>query len=287
MNAAIRAMLDRYSCKTKADFENALKEIIQEVALVGLWRSKFFDHAAFYGGTALRILFGLDRFSEDLDFTLLQTEPKFDLNPHLRAIEAELAGFGLHMEVTQKTKSRDSAVQSAFLKGNTLEHLIEIGVPRSLLNKKSDELIKIKLELDTDPPPLFDTTTHFLENPTPCAVRVVTESDLFAGKMHAILCREWKNRIKGRDWYDLIWYVQRKVPLNLTHLESRMRQSGHYADKGELTKQKFQHLLNEKIDKVNFDEAKKDVLPFIKSLHSLDLWSPEFFKHLASKIIYV
>lgn len=283
MNQAILAMLDKYKCRTKSDFENALKEIIQEVALVGLWRSKFFDHAAFYGGTALRILYELDRFSEDLDFTLLKPHKTFDLNPFLKAIETELSAFGLHMEVLKKSKSVDNQIQSAFLKGNTLKHLIEIGVPKNLLKNKSDELIKIKLELDTDPPPAFDTTTHFLLNPTPCSVRVVIEEDLFAGKMHALLCREWKTRVKGRDWYDLIWYVQRKVPLNLRHLEARMQQSGHLKEK--LTPASFRERLKDRIATIHFNEAKKDVLPFIKSIHSLDLWGKDFFNSVADQIL--
>src|SRR5271168_5415411 len=104
MNPAILSMLDRYNCVSLQDYENALKEIMQEIALLGLWRSKFFEHTAFYGGTALRILYGLDRFSEDLDFSLLKQNKNFNLTPYLEAIKIELLGFGFSVTVEQKNK---------------------------------------------------------------------------------------------------------------------------------------------------------------------------------------
>lgn len=286
MNIAIKSMLQKYECKTAQDYENALKEIIQEVALVGLWRSKFFEYAAFYGGTALRILFELDRFSEDLDFTLLKPNSHFDFSPYLQAVKSELVAFGFNVEVQQKNKTQQSAVQSAFLKSNTLELLFQIGMPsHTIPNIGRGAQIKIKFEIDTDPPPDFSTGTHYLLNPVPCAIRVVAEQDLFAGKMHALLCRAWKNRVKGRDWYDLIWYISRQIPLNLHHLEMRMRQSGHF-NGATLDKNTFQTILREKIDSTNFEEAKKDILPFIKKASSLDLWSPIFFHQITKKISF-
>ncbi len=285
MNQAIQGMLQKYDCKTPQDYINALKEIIQEVALVGLWRSKFFDEVAFYGGTALRILFQLNRFSEDLDFTLMRSTQNFEMRPHLEAIKEELGSFGFQLEVAEKTKARTSAVQSAFLKGNTMTQLLQIGVPQQLFSGwHRHEQLKIKLEIDTDPPPGFDTTTHFLLQPIPCAIRVVAEQDLFAGKMHAILCRTWKNRVKGRDWYDLVWYVSKGIPIHLPHLEARMRQSGHYLESDGLSAEKFRQLLDEKINQVDFNDAKKDVAPFIRDPTNLDVWSKDFFHAVAKKI---
>lgn len=285
MNDAIHNMLKKYSCTSPQDYTNALKEIIQEVALVGLWRSKFFDEAAFYGGTALRILYNLDRFSEDLDFSLLAPNETFDLAPHLRAIQQELLAFGFHVDVTAKAKGKESAIQSAFLKGNTIEHLIEIGVPEKMLHSQHrDSSLKIKLEVDTDPPPQFETTTQYLLQPIPFFVRSFSEPDLFAGKIHALLCRSWKNRVKGRDWYDFVWYVAQGIPLHIKHLEMRLRQSGHYKAEAELTKIDVLKLLEKKIGTVDFREAKADVQPFVKDQTSLDLWSREFFNALARKV---
>lgn len=285
MNDAIHNMLKKYNCRTAQDYTNALKEIIQEVALVGLWRSKFFDEAAFYGGTALRILYNLDRFSEDLDFSLLNPNSQYDLTPHLKAIQKELLGFGFHVDVNTKAKSKDSAVQSAFLKGNTLEHLIEIGVSDKILHTQHrDSALKIKLEVDTDPPAHFTTTTQYLLQPIPFFVRTFSEPDLFAGKIHAILCRSWKNRVKGRDWYDLVWYIAQGIPLHIQHLEMRLRQSGHYTGKASLTKNDVIALLEKKIGTVDFRDAKADVTPFVKDPASLDLWSREFFNTLTRKL---
>lgn len=288
MNSVIQTMLKRYACKTEQDYTNALKEIIQEVALIGLWRAKFFEEAAFYGGTALRILFQLDRFSEDLDFTLLKRDAKFDLNGYLHAIKNELDAFGFNIHISQKNKTKLSAVQSAFLKGNTLEHLLEIGVPSHTFSKQhAEELIKIKLEVDTDPPPEFETTTHFLLQPISCAIRVVAEPDLFAGKMHALLCRDWKTRVKGRDWYDLLWYVAKGVPLNINHLEMRMRQSGHYSEKSKLTTDKTKQLLQDRIEAINLAQALQDVRPFVRDPETLSVWSKEFFQEVVKRIKFI
>ena len=285
MNSAIKMMLDRYKCSTRQDYVNALKEIIQEVALVGLWRSKFFEGAAFYGGTALRILFQLDRFSEDLDFTLLKPTPTFSLTPYLHAIQAELDAFGFSVNVMQKDKSNQSAIQSAFLKGNTLEHLLKVGIPSQIYGASHrEEILKIKLEVDTDPPPAFETTTRFLTLPIPCSVRVVAEGDLFAGKMHALLCRSWKSRVKGRDWYDLIWYVSKQIPLHLGHLEQRMRQSGHFSESDSLSEERLKDLIAKRIATISIDEAKEDILPFVRDPSVLAVWSPEFFTALAERI---
>lgn len=285
MDSAIKIMLDKYTCATRQDYTNALKEIIQEVALVGLWRSKFFEGAAFYGGTALRILYQLNRFSEDLDFTLLKAEPDFSLGPYLQAIQAELDAFGFSVEVLQKDKTTQSAIQSAFLKGNTQEHFLRVGVPTKVYGPAHrEEILKIKLEVDTDPPPAFETTTRFITLPIPCAIRVVAEPDLFAGKMHALLCRSWKTRVKGRDWFDFVWYVSKNVPVNLAHLEARMRQSGHYTEEGPLGEDALRRLIKERAASISMDDAKADILPFVKDPSVLSVWSPEFFGALTDQM---
>ena len=234
MNPAIASMLERYPRSSADDHVNALREILQEITLCGLWRAKFSEHAAFYGGTALRVLYGLDRFSEDIDFSLLAPADDFDLKPYCAAVEGELSSWGFPTTVEAKKKTARSAVESAFLKANTRQLLltIEAGEIASAIHGRRE--LKIKLEMDTDPPPGFSTETKFLLRPIPFSVKAYDPPSLLAGKMHAVLCRRWGTRVKGRDWYDLAWYVGRDTPLNLAHLEARMRQSGHFSGDGAL-----------------------------------------------------
>lgn len=288
MTTPFKTLLNRYSCTTKNDYVNAIHEIIQEVALVGLSRAKFFEHAAFYGGTALRILYGLDRFSEDLDFSLLQPDPHFDLSRFLESAEEELKGFGLHAKIEHKMKHPPSQVLSAFLKTNTLETFLLIDLPEEERKRViSNEQIKIKFEIDIDPPPEFETEMKFLLTPVPCSIKSYTLPDLFAGKMHALLFREWKVRVKGRDWYDLVWYISNSVPLHLKHLEARMRQSKHWTAKTALSPQAFQELLEEKVKKLSIGLAKDDILPFLRNPRTIEVWSQEFFLSLTSRISYL
>ena len=285
MNEAVARMLERYDNHSLEDHLQALREILQEIALLGLWRSKFFDKAAFYGGTALRILYGLDRFSEDMDFSLLTPMDDFDLSAYTTALQKELAAFGFDVRIHQRDKSAESAVQSAFLKANTLNQLLVIETSEELLKTvHRGQILKIKLEIDTDPPPEFETHTRYLLQPIPFAVRTYTLPDLFAGKMHAILCRRWKNRVKGRDWYDLVWYAANHPQLHLAHLEERMRQSGHWKDRQQLTPELFKQLLSQAVDKLVVDQARKEVEAFIRDQKSLAIWSQEFFQDIADRI---
>jgi predicted nucleotidyltransferase component of viral defense system len=285
MTATIETLLENYTPKTKNEYENALHEIMQEIALLGLWRAKFFEHAAFYGGTSLRILYGLNRFSEDLDFSLLKPDLQFDLVPFLRAVQEELEISGLAVKVETKLKHPEETMRSAFLKAGTLETFIRIGLDESLKRHiQSNEVIKIKLEIDLDPPPYFFTEVRQLVKPIPFSVRTYSPPDLFAGKMHALLCRPYKVRVKGRDWYDLIWYTAKKFPLHLAHLEARMRQSGHYTGTKEMTPSHFTELFREKIHQLNIDAAREDVRRFIKNPRSLDGWSKDLFLSLIPQI---
>ncbi len=287
MTTPFQHLLSRYSCRTKNDYVNAIHEIIQEIALVGLSRAKFFECAAFYGGTALRILYGLDRFSEDLDFSLLSPIPHFDLTPYLRSVEEELRGFGVHVTVEQKIKHPPSQILSAFLKTSTLETFLLIDLSEQDRPKVAlSEQLKIKFEIDVDPPSDFETEMKFLLSPIPHAVRTFTLPNLFAGKMHALLCRAWKVRVKGRDWYDLVWFIANGVPLHLGHLEARMRQSKHWEGVGPLTIKAFQQQLQEKIVSLQIDAAKSDILPFLRESRNVEIWSPQFFADLVARIVY-
>lgn len=285
MTSIIEEMLKNYRPKSKNEYQNAIQEIMQELALMGLWRAKFFEHAAFYGGTSLRILHGLNRFSEDLDFSLLKPDPSFDLHPFLNAIEEELEISGLQVSVEHKIKHPEESIRSAFLKTGTLETFIRIGLDEPLKKHvQSNEVIKIKLEIDIDPPPNFTTEVLYLTKPVPFSVRTYIPEDLFAGKMHELLCRPYKVRVKGRDWYDFIWYVNKGFRLHLAHLETRMRQSGHYSAEEALTTDAFKTLLEKKILELSLPAAKEDIKRFIQDPREVEGWATEFFLSLLPRI---
>jgi len=285
MHEAVTRMLAKYEPKSVDDSVRALREIIQEVALLGLWRAKFFEHAAFYGGTALRILYGLDRFSENLDFSLLAPSPDFNLARYTASLEEELQAFGFNVRVEMVDKVVESAVQSPFLKANTRNELLVIEAGEEFTGQVvAGQVLKVKIEVDTDPPPGFSTQTRYLLQPIPFAVRSYSLPDLFAGKMHAILFCKWKNRVKGRDWYDLVWYAANHPHLNLAHLEQRMRQTGHWSGEKKLSPAVFTDLLLKAIDRLDVNQARKDVAPFVKDQQMLALWSHDFFQDVASRI---
>ena len=285
MHEAIAGMMARYNCQSSTDYTNALREIMQEIALLGLWRSKFFEKAAFYGGTALRVLHGLDRYSEDMDFSLLAAAPDFNLGAYGRALEKELLAFGFEVSVQTKHKVHPGAVQSAFLKADTYHELLVVTTDEDIIREiPKGRVLKIKLEVDTNPPGGFDTESKFLLQPIPFSVRTYTLPCLFSGKMHAVLCRQWKTRVKGRDWYDLIWYVANNTPLDLGHLASRMRQSGHLPETHELTEDLLQQLLSKKIEALDLARARSDVEPFLRNVGALDVWSRAFFHDVRLRV---
>ncbi|MFA6434512.1 MAG: nucleotidyl transferase AbiEii/AbiGii toxin family protein [Elusimicrobiales bacterium] len=280
MNPAIEAMLSRYPRVSNADKLRALREILQETALLGLWRGKFFERAAFYGGTALRVLYGLDRFSEDMDFSLLKPDPDFRLEPYCGFIKDELRAFGFTAEMAVKQKAPGGHIKSAFLKANTLEQLLVIGME----GDREMPLTKIKIEIDADPPPRFKTEARLLLNPVPFNVKAFAPSSMFAGKMHALLCRGWKTRVKGRDWYDFVWFVGRRTPVDLRHLEQRMRQSGDWIEDGPLTEEALRDLLRRHIESVDVAQAKDDVSRFLTVPDAVAIWSKDFFLDVAGRV---
>lgn len=285
MHEAVARMLSKYECNNAQDYTHALREIMQEVALLGLWRSKFFEKTAFYGGTALRILYGLDRFSEDLDFSLISHMRDFDIDSYSLALEKELRAFGFDVRVEKKNKAIASPVQSAFLKANTFNELLVISTDEAIVQAvPRGQVLKIKLEVDTDPPSGFSTESKYLLQPIPFAVRTYTLPDLFAGKMHAVLCRNWQNRVKGRDWYDLVWYAANHPELHLAHLEQRMRQSGHWPESRVMDADAFRALLGDRIDSLDVEQARREVAPFVRYPEALEIWSREFFHDVGSRI---
>jgi len=285
MNEAVIKMMERYDPKTHQQADRALREILQEITLVGLWRARFFEHAAFYGGTALRILYGLDRFSEDLDFTLLDNKRPFDWQVFEKTVVEELFSYGFTVTFSEKKKERASDVQSAFLKTNTQHGLLQIGVKGTLSNQIHPEaLIRIKVEIDTDPILGFEVEPKYIQEPLLTSIKVVKESSLFAGKTHAALYRAWKHRIKGRDWYDLVWFLRRNVPMNRKYIEECMRANKELAPDEFLNEGKLKNLLKEKSMQINLSAAKEDVRPFLRDSSQLDLWTVDFFHHWIDKL---
>ena len=285
MNEAVRQILATYEIRSVEDSLRALREVMQEIALLGLWRSKFLENAAFYGGTALRVLYGLDRFSEDLDFSLLEKRKNFDLGDYSEALKRELASFGFAVEIESRPKPASAAIQSAFLKADTRTQMITVEFDKGLVQKvPRNQVLKIKLEIDVDPPPGFATEVRYLLRPVPFSVRTFSLPDLFAGKMHAVLCRGWKSRVKGRDWYDLVWFAAYHPELHLVHLEQRMRQTGHWQGPAPLTAGDLRVLLSNRIEKVDIDQIRREVERFVKDPAALAVWSKEFFLDVASRI---
>jgi hypothetical protein len=283
MHSAIEDMLSVYNCKTTEDYKNALKEIVQEIALLGLYRSGFYNKAAFYGGTALRIFHGSQRFSEDLDFSLVRPDAEFDLSAYTAFVKEELGSFGLNMTVEEKIKQNRSAVKSAFIKGGTQIHLLKItSVKPPVSGVHPDEQTRIKLEVDTNPPGNAGYEIKYRLTPVPYSVRLFDPGSLFAGKIHAILCRGWKSRVKGRDFYDYLWFLSKGTELNIRHLESRMVQSGHLSENEMLDKDKLMEFLQKRFAAVDFGQAGRDVVPFVKDPASLEIWSEEFFTSVSA-----
>lgn len=288
MNELIRKMLPSPLPATSGGLIVALREIMQSVALLGLWRAKFFNEAAFYGGTALRILYGLNRFSEDLDFSLLKTDTGFDFSRFKNALENECKAFGFDVRFETRPKTTITAIESAFLKANTYVQMLVVDAPEELLaGIHHQAVLKIKLEVDTNPPTGFNTEMKYVFSPLQFAVRTCDLPSLFAGKLHALLCRKWKNRVKGRDWYDFAWYVSNHPAVNIFHLEQRMRDSGHYNLSTRLDKSMVMQFIENAIDQLDVNLAREEVTPFFEDTRGLEIWSKDFFRDASRRIVFV
>ncbi len=278
MNNAVEAMLDRYHPNNNEERENAIKEIIQEIALAGLSRGGFFEKAAFYGGTCLRIFYGLNRFSEDLDFALIKKDPSFKLDDYFPALQKEFLSYGLDINIEAKNKEKETEVQSAFLKGNTLMLMMSF-FPKSEDAKKviSNQKIKIKFEIDIDNPVGGITEYKYQMLPSPYEIQVFDEATLFAGKIHAVLCRSYKYHVKGRDLYDYLYYLSKDSKFNLLYLENKLKNTGKIDENVHLSLGIVKDMLKDRFNNLDYESAKKDVSNFIEDKESLRLWKKEFF----------
>lgn len=271
MNELYEKMLSAYDQSTDTARRNAVYEVSQQIVLAGLADGGFFDKAAFYGGTCLRIFHGLNRFSEDMDFTLLKEDNSFYFEHYFQPIIDQFALVGRKVEINKKEKKIFGKVESAFLKDNTDVYDLSFQTEKS---------IRVKIEVDTIPPLKFTTEQRILLQPKSFMTRCVTLPDLFAGKMHALAFRVWKNRIKGRDWYDFEWYVRNGIPLDWNHLQERIRQFNGQ----EMTLEEFKTTLRERLSGTDINRVKEDVLPFLNNPGELDIWSNDYFLLLADQM---
>jgi predicted nucleotidyltransferase component of viral defense system len=274
MQTILNQMINEHEAVNINDQKNAIKEVIQEIVLCGLSRVGFFNEVAFYGGTALRIFCGLDRFSENLDFSLFSPNNNFSFDPYIPGLINELNAYGLKLEIDVNEKSKDSDIKSAFIKSNTKELMLKFypnHVNLNLIGK--NELVKVKFEVDTTPPMHASIEYKFRQLPIPYEVAIYDMPSLFAGKIHAVFCRAWKNRIKGRDLYDFNFYIARKTPVNLKHLNARLIDSGYIKEDENLSLDELKDKLKEKFNSIDYKTAKEDVVNFLKNPDKIAIWS--------------
>jgi len=279
----VQARLDACNCQSVREEENAIREIAQEIVLGGLSRAGFFKKAAFQGGTCLRILYGLERFSEDLDFVLMAQEKSFQLGKYLAALAEELRVYGFIFE-TAGREDAEKAVQKQFLKDDSLVRLITF---KHFKPGRDVRSVRIKIEIDTNPPGQGRVETKYHDYPFAYDVTVQDLPTLFASKFHALLCRGY---VKGRDWYDFLWYVCRKTGINFSHLTAAIDQIGPWKGKGIRT-DKIWCLkeLGSRIREIDWNKAKSDVMPFIKpkEVPSIEIWSTDFFLDRLEKLAQI
>lgn len=284
MKTILEQMVESYQPKNNEEKRNVVKEVMQEITLCALSKAGFFDVAAFYGGTALRIFYGLDCFSEDLDFSLMTKNQDFDLSTYVPTLKLLVQSFGLNVDVEIKHKTLDSAIQSAFLKGDTIEQFL-LFYPNDLVTGiNKNEKVKIKFEIDTMPAGLATYETKYRLLPMPYSIKLYDEASLFSEKIHAVICRSWKSRVKGRDLYDYVFYLTRNTRFNLEHLREKLMESHIISQEDKFDVDFVKTLLIVRFDEIDFNDAKKDVLPFIKDTSVLDIWSKEFFIAITSQL---
>ena len=275
----LRQRVEMHKPRTIQEEENAIKEVYQEIALSGLARSNFFKVAAFQGGACLRIFYRMNRFSEDLDFCLLHPNKSFTWEPFLDSVKNEFATFGIELEVSSQKKEED-AVRHATLKDSSFVRIFHL---RHNRNKAHKQKILIKFKVDTNPPEASGFETLYLDFPFPFSITVQNKFSLFAGKCHALLCRPY---VKGRDWYDFLWYVSNRTTINFSYLQSALVQTGHWNPSEVLDKEKFIALLEKKIKAIDWKKAANDVVPLLKTSDQevVPLWDQNLFLAYAHKL---
>lgn len=280
MIGLLRQRLQTYAAGNAVQEQQALKEILQELALYALWRGGFFEVAAFQGGTSLRILHGLPRFSEDLDFILLKPDPEFQWQPYFASLTDVLAQFGVRCELTERSRM-DQAVRQAMLKDNSMGRQLDL----SFFDASTPAKLKVKLEIDSNPPAGTGTSWQYLDFPLDFEVCAQDLPSNYALKLHALLCRPY---LKGRDWFDFAWYCKQKTQPNLPHLAHALNQTGPWQGQNlQVDIPWLASALHAKIKTINWPLAAQDVAPFLPAAEqvSLTLWSERFFADKVSRLV--
>lgn len=284
MNNIVSSMMEGYKPANTAEAKQAIREVLQEIVLAGLSKAGFFKKAAFYGGTSLRIYHGLDRFSEDLDFSLFEPDSAFSFVPYFSAIEYEAAANGFKVSLEEKKKTAETSTVSSFLRGNTREELLYVFPESAAFSVPHNEVTKIKIEADVNPPKGGSYERKYRLLPSPFECCLFDLPCLFAGKISALLCRGWKSRTKGRDLYDYLFYLRKGVKVNLPYLRERLIRSGYLKEEAPYTLSDLKKDLFMKFERIDYKVASQDVEPFIKNKSALALWGPDFFKALTEEL---
>ncbi|MFH1038935.1 MAG: nucleotidyl transferase AbiEii/AbiGii toxin family protein [PVC group bacterium] len=269
-----------YSPANALEQENVLAELLQHFVIASLSRARFYSQAGFHGGTCLRILYGMNRFSEDLDFLLKEPNPDFKWRPYLDRILSDCRDEGIHFEVRDRS-SEETAVKKAFIKTDSIGQILTLKLPFS---RHATRKVRIKLEIDTNPPAGSLFETRYIDFPLTAAITTQTLKSGFATKSHALLCREYT---KGRDWYDFLWYVSRKVVPDLALLGNALDQQGHWVGQGvRVTPEWYQATMKNRIETIDWDKARTDVMRFVvaREQESLALWGPDLFLHQLNRL---
>lgn len=285
MRSSIEEIVDKYNPKTIEELKAALREVLQSIVLIGLSRGGFFNKASFYGGTALRIFYGLNRYSEDLDFTLKEKDKNFNLEPYLKYVKEVALSYGLELEVTTKIKQVDTPIESAFAKLNTYQTFINLKFDANMSNRlHKDEVIKVKFEVDCNPALGFKTESRWVDLPEFASISVLDESSLFAGKLHAILCRTYKNNVKGRDYYDFLFYISKRVSPNLEYLKNKLIDTGTINEDDDFNIEILKEMLLEKFNSIDFNQVKIDASKFLFKNEDLSFYSKELFIDMLNRL---
>jgi predicted nucleotidyltransferase component of viral defense system len=277
----LQEWFDSFQCKNSDDINRAKREMVQCIVLAGLSRSDFFEHASFFGGTALRILYNLPRFSEDLDFSLKVPNDAFTLSKYFDCIKAECEMYNMNVNLSIKEKVNPNSIESAFLKEKTI--WAELKINDKIQTGLEPEL-RIKFEVEKNPPQHAVSEQKIVLRPFTFYISAYKPEFLFAGKMHAVIYRKWRNRIKGRDWYDFEWYIKNDIPINLKHFEERAKQSGNLEPNITLTQESFKQILRDRINSIDINGSKEDIARFVFNSHDLSIWSTQYFLDLADKM---
>jgi hypothetical protein len=259
LSSILAERLKRFAVADEADEKQATQEIIQEFILYSLSKTSFFENGLFHGGTALRILYNINRYSEDLDFSLIRPDKDFQWNPYLEQIKKNMAQYGCALEAKARSET-GAAVKKAFIKDNSIGQILNFSWAS---RGGTPEKVRIKLEVDANPPGGNKVIEKKLVFPFPYTVKSEDLPSLFAGKCHALLCREY---VKGRDWYDFLWYVEKKIEPNYRYLSAMLNQSGPWGNQGvKADRAWLENVLKEKINNLDMDTVKLDILKFVNA----------------------